>query len=484
MKRFSIGLLATALLLASCTVGPKYAKPSVPTTPAYKEQPPESFKASGNWKPAQPSDTVLRGKWWEIFNDASLNALEEQVDPQNLNLQVAEARFRQARAQIRFNRASQFPTISVGPSISTLRTSPNRPYFFAPSAATGDFILPFDISYEVDFWGRIRRTISASKEEAQASAGDLATLSLSLHSELAVDYFELHILDAQKQILDNTVKAYTNALDLTTRRYQGGVAAKQEVVQAQTQLDTTRAEETDLDVLRAQYEHAIAILIGQPPALFSIPVAPLKANPPVIPTGLPSDLLERRPDIASAERRVAEANDQIGIARAAYFPTVTLGGSAGLESRSITNWFTWPSRFWSVGPSASEIIYDAGRRRAQTENANANYDATVATYRQTTLTAFQEVEDNLAALRVLEQEALQERQAVTSSENLVQLSVNRYKGGVDTYLQVITSQTINLTNQRTEVDILRRRMDASVLLIRALGGGWTSTNLPTLSSLR
>jgi NodT family efflux transporter outer membrane factor (OMF) lipoprotein len=486
MRAFQFGVLAfSALLLASCTVGPKYSKPSVPAPPSYKEEPPQSFKEAGTWKPAQPADQNLPGKWWEIFNDVQLNALEEQVDPANLSLKIAEARFRQARAAIHYDRAAQYPTISTNPSISSVRNSANRPNFQSALAkASGDFILPFDLSYEIDFWGRIRRTVSAATEEAQATAGDLATLSLSLHSELAFDYFELRSLDAQQQILNNTVAAYSDALRLTTNRYQGGVAAKQEVAQAQTQLDTTRAEATDIGVQRAQFEHAIAILTGKPPAAFSLPPMALNATPPPIPVGLPSELLERRPDIASAERRVAEANDQIGIARAAYFPTVTLSAIAGLEGNSITNWMTWPSHFWAVGPSALQVLFDAGRRRATSESARANYDATVAGYRETTLTAFQQVEDNLAALRVLDREAQQQRDAVASSQNLLELSMNRYKGGVDTYLQVITSQTINLTNQRAEADILRRRMDASVLLIKALGGGWNLSNLPTVSSLR
>jgi len=437
------------------------------------------------WHPT-PGETKLPGKWWEIYGDAELNALEEQIDPSNLDLQVAEARFREARAAVHYNRAARYPALSTAPSIDSLRNSSHRPNLItqANPQATGDFLLPFDLSYEVDFWGRVRRTISAAREEAQASAADLATLSLSLHAELAIDYFELHTLDAQQQILNDTVKAYTEALRLTTNRYQGGVAARQEVAQAQTQLNTTQAEATDVGVQRAQYEHAIAILLGKPPALFNLPAKALQAMPPDIPFGVPSTLLERRPDIASAERRVAEANDQIGLARAAYFPTVTLSATAGLEGTSLLNWFTWPARFWAVGPQAAELIYDGGRRRANMLGAEANYDATVATYRKTTLAAFQQVEDNLAALRILQKEATQQRDAVESSQDLLTLSMNRYRGGVDTYLQVITSQTINLTNQRTEIDIMRRRMDASVLLVKALGGGWTTASLPAVSSLK
>lgn len=484
-KKAASAAVFCAVFLASCTVGPKYSKPSVPTTPSFKEAPPVASNANGMWHPT-PGETKLPGKWWEIYGDAELNALEEQIDPSNLDLQVAEARFREARAAVHYNRAARYPALSTAPSIDSLRNSSHRPNLItqANPQATGDFLLPFDLSYEVDFWGRVRRTISAAREEAQASAADLATLSLSLHAELAIDYFELHTLDAQQQILNDTVKAYTEALRLTTNRYQGGVAARQEVAQAQTQLNTTQAEATDVGVQRAQYEHAIAILLGKPPALFNLPAKALQAMPPDIPFGVPSTLLERRPDIASAERRVAEANDQIGLARAAYFPTVTLSATAGLEGTSLLNWFTWPARFWAVGPQAAELIYDGGRRRANMLGAEANYDATVATYRKTTLAAFQQVEDNLAALRILQKEATQQRDAVESSQNLLTLSMNRYRGGVDTYLQVITSQTINLTNQRTEIDIMRRRMDASVLLVKALGGGWTTASLPAVSSLK
>jgi NodT family efflux transporter outer membrane factor (OMF) lipoprotein len=485
-QRAALLAAVCVIFLAGCTVGPKYSKPSVPMTPSFKETPPPATaQQSGNWKPAQSGETGLPGKWWEIFSEPRLNELEEQISPSNLDLKVAEARFREARAAVHYNRASLYPSLSTAPYINSLSSSAHRPFFSQLNTqSTGDFYLPFDLSYEIDFWGRVRRNISASREAAQASAGDLATLSLSLHSELAIDYFELHTLDAQQQILNDTVKAYTEALRLTTNRYEGGVAARQEVAQAQTQLDTTRAQATDVGVLRSQYEHAIAILIGQPPALFSMPVQPLQATPPSIPAGLPSALLERRPDIAAAERRVAEANDQIGIARAAYFPTVTLGAAAGFEGTSLLNWFSWPARFWAVGPNVAQVIYDGGRRRANMQSAEANYDATVATYRQTTLTAFQQVEDNLAALRVLDQEAKQQRDAVLSSQNLLALSMSRYKGGVDTYLQVITSQTINLTNQETEIDIMRRRMDASVLLVKALGGGWTTAQLPAVSTLR
>jgi NodT family efflux transporter outer membrane factor (OMF) lipoprotein len=472
------------LFLAGCEVGPKYVKADAPTTPAYKEAPPESFKEADNqWKPAQPGDQTLKGNWWEVFGDAQLNSLEEQLTISNQDLKVAEARLREARAVVKYNRAAQFPTISVGPSVSGLRESANTPYLPATNNS-GDFILPFDLSYEVDLWGRVRRTVAASREEAQATSADYATASLSLHAELAIDYFELRSADAQKRLLDDTVKAYTDALQLTQNRFHGGVAPRSDVAQAQTQLDTTRVQDTDVTVARAQYEHAIAILIGKPPAELNLPAVPLDLQPPAIPVGVPSELLERRPDIAAGERRMAEANQQIGIARAAYYPTVTLDASAGFQGTSILNWFTWPSRFWAVGPQAVETLFDGGRRRAASENALANYDATVATYRQTTLTAFQQVEDNLAALRILDGEAQQQQEAVSSSEDSLQLFTNRYKGGVDTYLQVINAQTVALMNERNNVDILRRRMDASVLLIKALGGGWNVSELPKEATLR
>jgi NodT family efflux transporter outer membrane factor (OMF) lipoprotein len=473
-----------ALLLSGCMVGPKYARPSAPVPAAFKEAPPDSFKETRDWKFAQPGAPSLPLKWWETFGDSQLTALEEQAVAGNQDLKIAEARFRQARAMIRYNRASEFPTISTNPSVASLRDSQNQPYFALPARPTGQFVLPFDLSYEVDLWGRVRRTVNASREEAQAMAADLATATLSIQAELAYDYFELRAADAQKQLLDDTVKAYTDALQLTANRFEGGASPKSDVAQAQTQLDTATAQETDIDVERAQYEHAIATLLGKPPAQFTLAAEPLHTEPPAIPIGLPSQLLERRPDIAASERRVEEANEQIGIARAAFFPTVTLGASGGFEGSSILNWLNWPSRFWAVGSSLSETLFDAGRRRAGSGTAIAGYDAAVASYRETTLNAFQQVEDNLAALRVLENEEKQQRNAVASAEESLQLFTNRYQGGVDNYLQVITAQTIALTNERTEIDIQRRRMDASVLLIKALGGGWSIADMPNLPSLR
>jgi NodT family efflux transporter outer membrane factor (OMF) lipoprotein len=480
-RLFSIPLSSAALLLAGCMVGPKYVQPSTATAPAFKEQPPDSFKEDQAWQPAKPGDQKIRGDWWEMFGDSQLNVLEDQLTASNQTLKVAEARLSEARAMIRFNRSELFPTISTSPSVTNERASAHEPYFPAPEAnnGTGNYTLPVDLSYEVDLWGRVRRTVNASREEAQATAADLETASLSLHAELAIDYFELRSADAQKQLLDDTVKAYTDALELTQNRFEGGAAPKSDVAQAQTQLDEAKVQDTDITEARAEFEHAIATLIGQPPAKFSLPAAPqAELRLPVIPVGLPSTLLERRPDIAADERRVAEANEQIGIARAAYFPTLTIGATGGFEGTTPTNWLNWPSRLWAVGPQLSETLFDAGRRRATSEAAHANYDGTVATYRQTTLNAFQEVEDNLAALRILEKEAQQQHQATASAQESLQLFTNRYEGGVDNYLQVITAQTIALADERNDIDIQRRRVDASVLLVKAAGGGWDTSQLP------
>jgi NodT family efflux transporter outer membrane factor (OMF) lipoprotein len=484
MKARWTPVVGLALVISACTVGPKYTRPPATVPAAFKEAPPDSFKETKDWKIAKPGTPSLPAKWWETFGDPQLTALEEQAAAGNQDLKIAEARFREARAMIRFNRASEFPTISTNPSIASIRNSQNQSYFPQRTSAAGEFVLPFDFSYEVDFWGRVRRSANAAREEAQATAADLATATLTIQSELAYDYFELRAADGQKQLLVDTVKAYSDALQLTKNRFEGGASPKSDVAQAQTQLDTTAAQETDIDVQRAAYEHAIATLLGKPPAEFSLAAEPLHSEPPVIPVGLPSQLLERRPDIAAAERRIQEANEQIGIARAAFFPTVILSATGGFEGTSLLNWLNWPSRFWAVGPSLAETLFDAGRRRAGSDAAIAGYDAAVATYRQTTLTAFQQVEDNLAALRVLENEEKQQRDAVASAQESVQLFTNRYQGGVDNYLQVITAQTTALTNERCEIDTQRRRMDASVLLIKALGGGWDIRNMPSLPSLR
>jgi NodT family efflux transporter outer membrane factor (OMF) lipoprotein len=473
----ALWLTVAALFLAGCTVGPKYSVPTTPVPSAYKEPPPAEFKESYGWKTIQPADSAIRPKWWEIFHDQHLDELEEKIEPANQTLQSAEARFRQARAMIKFARADQFPTISTGPFLQNGHASANTP-LTGGGKGYNQLSVPLDLNYEVDVWGRVRRSIEAAREAYQASAADLQTVSLSLHAELAVDYFELHSLDAQKKLLDDTVTAYGRALELTQNRYAGGLAPKADVAQAKTQYESTRAQEIDTGELRAQFEHAIAVLTGTPPESFAIAPEPLGLNPPEIPLGVPSELLERRPDVAAAERRVAQANAQVGIAKAAFFPQLMIGATGGFLGTSFVNWLTWPSRFWAVGPSMVQTVFDAGRRRATSDAAIANYDSTVADYRQTTLTAFQQVEDNLAALTVLSNEARTQRDAVEAAEESLRLATNRYKGGLATYLDVITSQTIALTNERTDVDLLRRRMDASVLLIKALGGGWNVAKLP------
>jgi NodT family efflux transporter outer membrane factor (OMF) lipoprotein len=479
MTRGAIGVLlaGVALLAASCAKGPVYSKP----TPQAQAQPlPESFKESDGWKSAQPADQALRGAWWEAFGDTTLNDLEAQVNVSNENLKSADARFRQARALIRVNRAGLYPTITTSPSIGRARASANAPKSAGVSNATGDFVLPVDLAYEVDVWGRVRGTVAAARAAAQASAADLETVRLSLHAELALDYFQLRSLDAQQQLLNDTVTAFQRALELTQNRYKGGIASGAEVAQAQTQLETTRAQAIDVGLDRAQFEHAIAVLVGQLPERFTVSAVPLGAAPPAVPPALPSQLLERRPDIAAAERRVAEANAQIGVARAAFFPTLLFNAGIGFEATSIGDWFAWPSRLWSLGPAAVQTIFDGGKRRATTEAAEANYDATVSDYRETVLTAFQQVEDNLSALRILAQEAETQRAAVTAAQRSVELSTNRYKGGLATYLEVVTAQSIALNNQRTEVGLLERQMTSTVLLIKALGGGWNASQLPAL----
>ncbi len=485
MNRYAIGVFSLAVLLFSgCMVGPKYVKPTVPLAPTYKEGALDttSYKEDGNWHPAQPADASMRGDWWTIFGDAELNSIEPKVAAENQNLKAAEARFREARALIQYNRSGLSPTIGISPFAGGVRNSANRPYVNAANANNGsaDLQLPLDLNYEIDLWGRIRRSVSAAREEAQASAGDLQTAMLSLQSELAIDYFEARSADAEEKLLNDTVKDYQDAYRITNNRFQGGVAPQSDVDQARTQLEAAKVAASDVTLRRAQYEHAIAVLLGEPPAFFALGASPLDARPPAVPTGLPSELLERRPDIAAAERRVAEANDRIGIARAAFYPTLSLNAAAGYESTALTSLLSRSSFLWAVGPTLSQTLFDAGRRRSVSEQANAAYDETVANYRQTTLTAFQQVEDNLAALSVLRQEAAHQRQATQSAQSAQQIFNNRYVGGIDTYLQVVTAQTTALTNERNDIDIMRRQMDASVLLIKALGGGWNATKLPKL----
>ena len=479
MVRMSSRIAVLAGLMASgCAVGPAYKKPLAPVPEAFKEQPSDGIV--GDWKPGEPKDDRLRGSWWEAFGDRQLNALAEQIRVSNQSVVVAEAQFRAARAAVRSVRAGLFPTVTAGGSASRSRSSANRSFVAGGSSGTtADYQLPVDFAYEADVWGGIRRSVEASRADAQASAADLQTVILSMQAELALDYFQLRGLDAEQQLLDATVAAFEKALQLTVNRYNQGIASGSDVAQARTQLDTTRAQATDVGVARAQFEHAIAVLVGAPPAAVTIPSTPLSGTPPAIPVTLPSALVERRPDVAAAERLVAAANAQIGVARSAFFPLVNLAASAGVESSKLASLLSWPSRFWSIGPSLVETVFDGGRRRALTDQAVANHDAAVAVYRQSVLSAFQDVEDNLAALRILAEEARQQADAVASAERSLALAINRYEAGVTTYLEVITAQSAALANQTTAAAILTRRMTASVLLIKALGGGWTVADLPS-----
>jgi NodT family efflux transporter outer membrane factor (OMF) lipoprotein len=465
-------------------VGPKYKQPTVPSYQAPDQTIDQSQapykEADPNWHPATPADSAIRGDWWEVFGQPELNELEKKAAIQNQSLKSFAARYLEAQAQIGINRSALYPTIGTAPLVQGVRDAAGRPYFTAPANNIGvaDIQLPLQTSYEIDFWGRIRRTINEAKEEAQASSADLATAQLSVQAELAVDYFELRTDDAQAKLLADTVKDYQEALRITTNRFEGGITNEADVFQAKTQLQQAIVQEQDIAVQRAQFEHAIAILIGQPPNSFTLPVLPLATQPPGIPASLPSQLLERRPDIASAERRADEANERIGIARAAYFPTIGFTAGGGLESGSLTNLFSVANITYLIGPTVNYNIFDAGLRRSQSAQAVAGFEQTSADYRQTVLTAFQQVEDNLAALRILALEAEQQRQATEAANGALKIFDNRYVGGLDTYLQVVTAQTTALSNERNDIDIMRRRMDASVLLIKALGGGWTTAQLP------
>ncbi len=472
--RKTIVPIAAALAL-SCNFAPKYTRPTVASTSpdppsAWKELTPGDFASTDGWKQAQPRDGVIRGNWWELFDDPLLNDLQRQVDAANQTLAQAYASYRAARALVALSRSQLYPTVTTSPSAT--RSGP---------PGTNRFQLPLDAAWEVDLWGSVRNQVEASGDEAQATAADLENTRLSLHGQLAVDYFQLRGQDAQKQLLEATVDAFRKSLELTNVKHEFGTASDYDVAQAETQLQQTIAQDTDLGISRAQLEHAIAMLVGKPASGFSIPVEPLRANPPAVPLGVPSQLLERRPDIAAAERRVAEFNAQIGVAKAAYFPTLTLSGEAGFASSAIGSLFTLPSRIWAFGASLSETLFDGGKRQAQVEQALATYEGSVASYRQTVLTAFQEVEDFLAALRILSQERQQQDDAVASAQKALALEMDRYKLGVDPYLNVITAQTILLSNQRVALTLRMEQMTASAQLIVALGGGWDASRLTAQS---
>ncbi len=471
----SAGLGFLLVALGSCTVGPDYVRP--------KTEVPATYKEIKGWKKARPRDEISRGRWWKIFGDPRLDSLEEQVSITNQNLAAAAAQYKEALAAVSVARSGFFPVVSAGSSAGqTLMTggfSSSGSSVGGPQATSGgavsDFRLSGDVAWELDLWGKVRRMVEASKAGAQASAAELEGVRLAATAQLAQDYFQLRAEDSQQRILHMTVEAYRQFLRLTKNRYGAGVASRADVLQAETQLKTARAQEIDIGVARAQFEHAIALLMGKAPSEVSIPASPLDLRPPSVPAGLPSELLERRPDIASAERLAAEANAQIGVAIAAFYPTVTLSASGGFEAANAAQWLAWPARFWSLGPGQlSQTIFEGGLRRAETEQARAVYEADVAAYRQTVLSAFQQVEDSLAALRILEQEALVQGEAVEAAQKSVVVETNQYKAGMVSALDVITTQTIALANELSAAKILGNRMVDDVLLIQALGGGWVA----------
>jgi NodT family efflux transporter outer membrane factor (OMF) lipoprotein len=468
------------LCCSACAVGPRYQRPEAPApTSALKE-----IAGNDEWKMAAPSDDLPKGKWWEIFGDARLNALEESVDVDNQNIKQAEAQFRQARALVAANHANYYPTIGASPAITQ---SDNGKNTGRGSGTNQIFSLAADATWEPDLWGRVRLSVENAVSNAQVSAADLENVRLSEQALLAVDYFSLAASDMQQAVLRDTIAAYEKNLKLTTDRFNGGVASKADITLAQTQLAGARAQSTDLRVARAQFEHAIATLTGRPPAALDVGASTIAGPPPpipAIPLAVPSALLERRPDIAASERQVAAANANVGLAEAAYYPTLTLSANLGLVATNLANLVSYASRSWSAGPTLSQTVLDFGRRRATLEGAQAAYDATVAAYRQTVLAAFQEVEDDLASLRYLSEEAAQQQEAVAAAQQALSLETDRYKAGTDSYLNVITTQTIALSDQQTAITILQRRMSAAVGLVKALGGGWDASTLPSGAALR
>jgi NodT family efflux transporter outer membrane factor (OMF) lipoprotein len=507
---------ALPLLLAACSVGPDYVGP--PSTPT-----PVSYKETDAWKPARPKDDMIRGKWWEMYHDLQLNALEEQVDINNQNVLMYEAQFREAAAAVKVARAAFFPTVTTSPSYiesysgggssggahgdSRSGTATGTGTTTGGTGTTGTgtgttgtgtgttggttqvttvnsnkpsgiYDLPVSVSYIVDIWGAVRRNVEANSATAQASFANLENERLSYQATLAEDYYELLGLDAEKELLGTTLRSYQNYLTLTQNRYKSGIASQADVAQAEAQLDATRVQLIDLGVDRAQYEDAIAVLIGKPAPNFSIAYKPLKGFPPKVPAGVPSELLERRPDIADAERQVASANATIGVNTAAYFPQLTLTGSTGTEAIQLSQLFSGPSFFWSVGPTLAQTLFDAGKIHGEVQEARANYDASVANYRETVLVAFQQVEDNLAGLRILQEESGAEDLAVKSAQQSLTIATNQYQAGTEDYLDVITAQATALTDEVNAVNLRTREMTTSVLLVEALGGGWDVSRLP------
>jgi NodT family efflux transporter outer membrane factor (OMF) lipoprotein len=482
----SVAALSALGLLAGCkAVGPDYKRPVYTAPPVYKETgasavvvPPPN-PAGGGWQPASPSDGMLKGKWWEIYQDPQLNRLEERIPTYNQGLRQALETYLAARDQVAVARSALFPTLQANPSVIHYKNSAHKPLTTPTTQANyNDLVLSGEASWEPDFWGKIRRTVEAARENAQADNAEMANVELTLEADMATDYFQLRGLDAQIKLLNSTVSDLEKQLELTENRMHGGVATEVDVDQAKTQLETVRAQLVDLGVARAQYEHAVGTIADYKLPDFSIPPSPLDLQLPKVPLGIPSQLLERRPDIAAAERRTAAANEQIGIAISAFYPTINLSGTGGFESTHVGDWIQGPSALWSLGAQATQLLFDAGQRHALTDQARHNYEAQVSAYKSAVFLAFEDVEDQLSGLRILEQETGVEQKAVDAAQQSLDVSNNRYMGGVTSYLEVLTAEATLLQNQRTAIDLQTRQFVASVGLVRSLGGGWDATQIP------
>jgi len=478
----ALAVAACCAMLAGCNVGPKYLPPTMTAPPAFNESTAQSNEA-GVWTVAQPQDAALRGKWWEIYNEPDLNSLEDELNIDNQSIRQSFENFMEARALVREARSQYFPTVSVGGSYTRSQSSANLSSSTSSGTSGGKqtqvFSLPADVSWEPDLWGKVRNAVRASQYTAQLTAADLENERLTEQASLTEYFFEIRGQDALQKLLNETVEADKKALEAVRAAYDTGVGDQISVVEAQTTYESAQSAAINLGIARAQYEHAIALLVGKPASTFSIPVEPKTSAPPPIPVGLPSQLLERRPDIAAAERNMAAANAQIGVARAAFYPALTLSATGGVESEAIKNLLDWPSRFWSVGPSISETVYDGGLRRATVNQYTATYNANVAAYRQSVLVAFEQVEDSLAAVRILSQQILRQQEAVESSRTFLRLESTRYEAGIDPYIDVVTAQTTLLSNRQSLTNLQVQEMTASVQLIEALGGGWDRSQLPT-----
>jgi len=467
-RSFRLMLLTLlAVVPTACSVGPDYKRPSAVVPAAYKE--------ADGWKLAQPADGIDRGAWWSIYKDPVLDGLERQIDISNQTLKASEAAYRQALAVVREGKSGYLPTISLNPGAQLVKSEGSGP----SASAHGEYSAQAQLDWDLDIWGRIRRTVESDVASAQASAADLAVARLSAQATLAIDYFELRAADENKRLFDQTIVDFTHSLEIVRNQYAAGIAAKSDVAAAETQLQQSQAQGIDIGVQRATLEHAIAILAGKAPADVTLPPAAFAKEIPVVPTGLPSTLLQRRPDISEAERRMQAANAQIGVAEAAFYPDVTLSGAFGYGSTAVGELFTASSEAWSLGASVVETVFDGGLRSAQVAATRATYDQSVADYRQTVLTGFQQVEDQLSTLRILEQEAAVEDAAVQSSHEATVTALNEYEAGITAYTTVITAQAAELANERSAITIRQQRLVASVSLIEALGGGWDAGQLPT-----